>query len=124
MMHAKTVVVFVAVWGSVLMGTSANATPYVVYNARIKFFAHSIPSYGEAHMIELAEGTMYLGGDHPQCGHRAYILPEDRTLVAAALVAGASGARVNFYYDDAAPQVTIVGHGGSQCRVFSMWNAP
>ena len=124
MMHAKPFLVFAGVLGFLLMSASANATVFPVWNARIRFFAQSIPFSGPAHMIELVEGTMYGGGDHPWCGHRAYILPEDRTLVAAALVAGASGAVVSFYYDDAAPEVSIGGHGSNRCRVFSMWNAP
>lgn len=105
----------------------ASATGYYVYNTQIRIYAGSKSDGNntaigdQAQLIGSSVG-IYQGGNHPWCGDRAYILPEDKELYAAALAAAVSKTPVNFLYDDASPPRHAPGHiAGFRCKVISIF---
>lgn len=95
------------------------ATSYVVWGTEISIYAQS-RAESTAHMIQSSNG-IYNNGDHPWCGKRAYIELDDKELFSAALAASMSKQKINFIYEDAAPNKVMAGHAENRCKVISIF---
>ena len=95
------------------------ASSYVVWGTEISIYAQSRVESG-AHMIQASNG-IYNNGDHPWCGRRVYIELDDNELFSAALAAAMSQQKINFIYEDAAPNKLIAGHTENRCKVISIF---
>ena len=116
----KAIMFFVLIAVSFIANFSdAHATAYQVDNTKLYIYAQS-DTESDAHLVRSSVG-IYQGGEHPQCGNRAYIDFKDKDLFATALAASISGKSVNFFYEDAAPSKTIAGHTTTTCRIYSIW---
>lgn len=121
----KRIALLLAATVSTLLGAQsyAQAATYSVYDTYLTVFAQSATGSGASFVASSV--PVYSGQAHPVCGNNLYIRFDDKELFSVALSATMNGKPVRLMYDDAAPYVTIGGHGGHwNCRIISMWVLP
>jgi len=111
----KKILVLAALFAS----NNCFASAYVVSGTNIFIYAQS-RAESTAHMIQ-SENGIYNNGDHPWCGKRAYIEFDDKELFSTALAASMSKQKINFIYEDAAPNKIMAGHTENRCKVISIF---
>lgn len=103
---------------AISLSSQGYASSYIVENALPIIYLQAGSSN---HMVRIKNVKVYGNGEHPWCGRALYFSSLDTEVASALMTASFMNRKVNIYYKDEAPKVTIAGHRSTQCKIFSVW---
>lgn len=116
MAHSRNVLKIMMALACLASISPAQAVQRIVGNTTITVLTQSV-LVSNAHLVQATTAGMFVGC----ANNRAYIDVADRELLAAALTAQATGRAVAVAYDDNAASSVAPPHGGSTCKIKSLW---